>query len=272
LKIKLQIFLYSLVFFSIPSIGNSQITDYHLIRTVPIRNPVSVSLDRNHHIYISDLDGNINKFNSVGDLLLNYSPQKIGKISLLEGWFSVRVFAFYQDYQEFLYLDRFLTPTPVYTITQDLVGFARVATLGNDDNIWILDDSDISLKKLDKNVQFLILNVQLNTVLKDPDHDINFMREYQNQLFINNANEGIMVFDNLGNYKYLIHEPGLKYFNFLNDEIYYYLDSTVIFHHLYTQKKRSIEVHSSIPYLFALIVDEKLLFVGEQKLDIFQLN
>ena len=262
----------SLVLFwlGLSSVSAQQIGE--LVQSVEIRQPASISMDRKGKIYIADEEGNINRYDPSGNFELNYSPQKIGQIHLMEGWFSIRLFAFYRDYQEYLFLDRFLTPSPVYSIPQELVGFARVATLGNDDNIWIVDDSDISLKKLDKNVQFLIYNIQLNNVLKDEDHDINFIREYQNQLFINNSKEGLMVFDNLGNYKYQIPETGLEYLSFRGDELIYLKSGQLFLYDIYSQKKRSIEITSDTPYVYALSSDDFLYLIAEDKMDVFKFS
>jgi len=230
---------------------------------------VSTSLDRKGNVYIADEEGNINRYTSEGMLDLNYSPSKIGKVDVLEGWFSLRLFAFYRDYQEYLFLDRFLTPSPVYNIPRELIGFARVATLGNDDNLWIVDDTDISLKKLDTNTPFLIYNIQLNNILEQEDHNINFIREYQNQLFINNSEEGIMVFDNLGNYKFKIPLKGLEFFSFIKDELVSLSEGSLVLTNIYSQKKRSIEIESDTPYKFALISNNRLFLISEDQMDIF---
>jgi hypothetical protein len=249
-----------------------QNNDFALVHTIPISYPTSVSVDRKGDFYIADREGNINKYNTEGEHLLNYSPQKIGEISLLESWFAIRSFAFYRDYQEYLFLDRFLVPSPVYTLPEDLIGFARIATVAIDDNIWIVDDADMSLKKLDRANQFLLLNFPLIPVINDPDHGINYIREYQNQLFINNEKEGIMVFDNLGNYKFTIQEKGLNFFSFADDEVCFLREGELVFINIYDRKKRSVRLISDTAYLFCLAINNRIILIARNHAEIYSVN
>jgi hypothetical protein len=224
-----------------------------VVRTVPIQKPVQVSLDRNGNIYISDEKGNINKYDSLGTPLTTFSPQKLGVPTMLESWYTLKIFAFYRDFQEFVLLDRFLNFTPNYKFRSDAIGFVRMATMAADFNLWVVDDADFSLKKYSPQQHEVLFQTSFDLLLGLQDYDINFMREYQNNLYINDHNSGILVFDNMGNYKKKLPFKGLTQFNFLNDELYYLQDNKISFFNLYNFKEKSISLPQEIKARFVLI-------------------
>lgn len=118
-------------------------------------------------------------------------------------------------------MDRFLRAAEPYQLSSNEIGFGRTGTLSNDDNVWIVDDSDYSLKKIDVRRRTLSQNNNFSFLLPDQDTQLNFIREYKNLLYLNDWNSGILVFDNLGNYLNKIPIPGLEYYNFWEDELYY---------------------------------------------------
>lgn len=213
-----------------------------VLNTISIKEPEKISVDRYYNIYYSDKKENIQKYDKLGNFLLSYSPPKPGEISLIEAWNSIRIFVFYKDFQEFVLLDRFLAPQPIYKIDQNLIGFARMATISADNQLWVIDDDDFSLKKYDLDNQKLSLKTPLELILKAKDYHINFIREYQNLVYVNDRNSGILVFDNMGNYKKKIEITQIETFGFINDELYYLKDNKIMFYNLYNFEERSINL------------------------------
>ncbi len=241
-----------------------------LVKEVKTGRPVCVSLDRNSRIFISDEKGNINQYDANGNFLLNYSPPKVGRISLLEAWKTVQVFAFYRDLQQYTLLDRFLNSLSQNRVDEDKLGFVRVATMAADDNLWVFDEVDFSLKKYGLRNQTILLNAPLNLVLDARDYDINFMREYQNSLFINDRNSGILVFDNLGNYRKKLPFEGLTSFGLFHDELYFLVSDQVHFFHLYNLTERIIALPAGRKPLQVLVLEDRLVLFEESGMAIYR--
>jgi len=234
-----------------------------LVKTIPVKSPDKVSVDRYNNIFVCDGDGNVNKYDTTGNLTLTYSPQKIGSISLIEAWNSVKIFLFYKDFQEYVMLDRFLAPISIYNFDLSSIGFARTATLAADNNLWIIDDSDFSLKKHDIQLQTITIETPLDLLLDARDYDINFMREYQNMLFINDYNSGIFVFDNLGNYKKKLPFTRLESFGFLNEELYYLEDNKIHLFHLYNFNTRTIQLPEDKIFINVIVFENQVYLFSE---------
>lgn len=266
MKLSLKIrYLILILYFGSMNFCLSQVPE--LKYSVSIPKPESASIDRFNNIYITDSKGNIFQFDIRGNILQKYSPPKPAKISLLEAWQAIKIFAFSQDLQQILFLDRFLIPSPIVKLQDLSLGFIRTATISVDNNLWLIDDSDLSLKKYDLSRQKTIIHSPLNLQLTNNSFDINFAREHQNHLFINDKSNGIYMFDVLGNYLKTFPIIDLKYFNFLNDELYYLQDDKIRFFNFYKLQERIIDVPSG--FLYSLATDKHLILISGTHLNIY---
>ncbi len=242
------------------------------VRSIPLGVAAHASLDRNGHLFVADERGNIDKYTLEGQPLLHYSPQKVAVPDLLEAWFTLRIFAFYQEYQEYLVLDRFLNNSPLVRFAPDAVGFARSATLAADNLIWVFDDSDFSLKKYDPQTRQNVLVSPLALQLESTDVQVGFMREYQNQLYVSDESNGLLVFDNLGNYRKRLPFAGLAHFGFVGNELYFLRGSEVIFFHLYNFQERTVPLVLPTPPVHqVLVAPEHVLLLTDRELKVYRL-
>ncbi len=217
--------------------------EFQLLKSYSFNPIEQVSQDRYGNIYVVEQEGVIHQIDSLGKDQLIYSPPMIADITLFEARSTVRLFAFYRDLQSYTLLNRFLTPIESYKFEDTQIRFVRVANLSADNQIWLIDDVDFSIKKFDKNFNNIILRTPLDLLFAEKDYDINYICEYQNQLFLNDRNTGILLFDNLGNFKRkIVLKQGTDYFNFLEEELYFLENEEVRFFHLYTNSERKISL------------------------------
>ena len=270
LLIKICLYTSCLLSLFIQSFGQSLIQ----IDSISTNRIDQVSIDRQGNLYLCDEDGLIFKYSPEGKLLVNYSPTKKGRITQIEAWQGLRVIVYYADFQEFVLMDRFLRAAEPYQLSSNEIGFGRTGTLSNDDNVWIVDDSDYSLKKIDVRRRTLSQNNNFSFLLPDQDTQLNFIREYKNLLYLNDWNSGILVFDNLGNYLNKIPIPGLEYYNFWEDELYYLETGSIKFHNLYTGAIREIRFHQDGDerFQFVLISQDRLFLIAPDYFKIFRLS
>ncbi|HAI77300.1 MAG TPA: hypothetical protein DCM08_13775 [Microscillaceae bacterium] len=242
---------------------------------VPISStPVSLSVDKNDFVYIGFEDGVITKYDSVGKVQLVFSPQRLGAISLVEAWPTMLVFVFYKELQNCLFLDRFLNEQSAYAIDPNMVGFARIATLAQDgSSIWLMDEVDFSLKKYAKNTNQPMVNTALDLLLDPTGYNIVWMREYQNLVFLHDVNSGVLIFDNLGNFKKKVELKNTNFVGIRNEELYYLEGNFLKTIHLYNAQQRQWEF--SIPIkgvLQAALLEKHLLVTTSKAIHIFSLR
>lgn len=247
--------------------GNTQTLS--LLHSIPLTNaPVAVSIDRTDHIYLADAKGSLLKYDKSGMLLFTYSPNKSGSIKNVEAWSALNVLLFYEGLQECRFLNRFLAPTTTQTLDPDI--FARLVTTSSDNNLWVFDDKDFSLKKINLNYNTVEINTTLSNVMKHGFQG-KFMKEYQHLVFLSDMNTGVYVFDNLGNYIKMLPFPNVQYFNFFQNKLYFLADNTIHFYELYTGEENYITLPAEENYLFVLASENRLFLISKKRMDIYEL-
>lgn len=238
--------------------------------SVPLSSPTSISKDRNGHVYILDPLRNLLRLDALGRPLDTFSPPTRGRISNIEAWNPMKVLLFYEDRQSLLLLDRFLRPissTDLRDINYE--GIAKAATLSADDSFWLFDETNLTLSKLDLRLRKVTVETPLNLILDRERFDVRQLREYQNMLYLLDYNNGIYVFDNLGNYKKSIPIKGLAYVGFRGNELYFVQDGQLTFYDLYTSEKRVVPLPEKNSYRTALVGDKQLYLFTKDKADIY---
>lgn len=249
--------------------GQSSLLQWH--KSIVLSNPTAISKDRNGYIYLANDKGDITQYDDNGNVINTYSPDKPGIVTLIEAWPVLRILVFYADFQEYILLDRFLNTSPYYRISGEEVGFSSLLTLAEDNNLWLVDNENLNLIKFDNTTNQVLINASLNNFILAEDNDLNFMKAYQQQVFINDANGGILVFDNFGNYVKKLPLTGLSYFNFLKDELYYLSGDAIHFIHLYSLQERTISLKTDKTYKSVLLINNKVILIGQKTMDIFKL-
>ncbi|MBL6447164.1 hypothetical protein JMN32_12655 [Fulvivirga sp. 29W222] len=266
-KIVSRLFFFIILFICPPLVYGQQL---QLIDSILINAPVSASIDRLNQIYIADKRGNLSQYKNT-HLVQIFSPQQTGNITLIEAWNPLKIFIFYADFQEYLFLDRFLSASQRYQ-APELSRFSGMMTLSNDNNLWIVDYINFGLKKYDINFGDYTINTPFDLILNPDKYEITFIREYQNLVFISDKNSGILVFDNLGNYLKKIQVKGVNHFSFTGDELYYISGNDVLIKvNIYSDKRSTLSLPQDA--LFAFLYDNnKLALISEKALNTYSIK
>lgn len=198
----------TLIFFTLWAVESmSQELLENALAEIEINGLDQVSMDNQDQIFISSRQGDLYLYDSKGNRLNYFSPPRQGRINQLEAAWTVNFFTFSEDLQEYRVLDRFLNPIAEHNFFDASINLAKAATFGNNNIVWVWDESDLSLKRMDY-LRNLVLDAQPLPLLTDSKNlNILEMREFKNRLFVLAPEEGVFVFDNQGN---LIRQINLK--------------------------------------------------------------
>lgn len=260
--------IFIFLFFFVISLGYSQVIKP--LSTSKIPGQIGcISSDAYGFIYLTDQAGNIYKLDSAGKQFVMASPPRRGQITSIEASRNVNIFVFYSEYQVYYYYDRFLMQSQPLTFSNTTVGFARIATPSLDQNVWLVDDQDFSLKKYNTTYLTVDINTPLDLIIDPEVYDMNLMREYQNLLFINDANSGVLIFDNMGNYKTRIPVQDLKYISFSGEDLVYIKDGSLHLINIYTYKERKYTNDLFIGATAAVLTNKRLHIINKDTLFIY---
>jgi len=233
-KILIKYGLLSLSFF----VGHLSIAQHEqpkLIRQVKLANIQQLSVDRYQNIFATSQTGVVYKFDSLGKQVGVFSPNQNNQIDLMETWQALQVFLFYEELQEFILCDRFLGNCLTYSFPEEDLGYISLATLSADGNIWLFDQDNFTLKKFDIRTKQIILETPLNLELENESFDIQYMREYQNQLFIL-VDGQLYIFDLFANLLRQEAISAVNWLGFLEDDYYYHHSENLHLRALYENK------------------------------------
>lgn len=241
--------------------------------SIPVSSATAISEDQNGNIYLLDTKQNLLRLDSLGKPLDTFSPPTRGRITSISAWNSMKVLLFYQDRQELLLLDRFLRPIGTTRLLDlDYLNTVRAATLASDEGFWLFNETNFSLDKLDLRLGKITSETPLNLILERERFDVRMVREYQNMIYLLDFNNGIYVFDNLGNYKNKLPFTGVSYINFRKNELYFVKQDKLVFHHLYTSQQREIAFPTDKKYTSALVSDRNIYLFSAKRLDVYTLE
>ncbi|WP_266204124.1 hypothetical protein [Pontibacter kalidii] len=230
----------------------------------------TISQDRNGNIYLLDERLNLLRLNPAGKPMDTYSPPSRGRISSIHAWNPMKIVLFYEGSQEITLLDRFLRPISTSGLLDlPYEGTAKVAAPAGDLGYWLFDETSLTLSKLSSAMRQITVETPLNLLLNREAFDVRQLREYQNQVYLLDFNSGILVFDNLGNYKNQLPYTGLHHIGFRNNELYFVREGKLYFHDLYTRHERVLELPLQKAYVSALVGDKHLYLFTKDTLEVY---
>lgn len=233
-----------------------------LYKNIHFENEIILSnIDSYSRIYICDKKGVIKRLDSLGNVQLIFSPSSSIVPTLINVQNPNQIFVFYQELQEWVILNRFLTEIERYKISEKIesnsfgqIGFVRLLVPSPNNTLWFFDESDFSLKNYDILNKQILSQTPLGLLLKDEEYPISHLQFYQNQIFLGVKGQGILIFDNFGNYKTILEYPNWNSISFEKDFILITQNQKIIKKGLYNESieeiKLSNQTSQTINYFF----------------------
>lgn len=171
----------------------------------------SFAVDNLGELYIINTDNQLKKYNEKGDSVGVFNQvTRYGKLTYVEAQNPWKVILFYQNFSTIVLLDKYLNVLGNINLRNKNIFRVKAVTTSYDNNIWLFDEQDNKLKKIDdagnllsESVDFRLLFDSVPTPQKILDRD-GFVYLYDSQ-------KGIYVFDYYGSFK-----TKLSFFNWTN--------------------------------------------------------
>lgn len=239
---------------------------FELIDKLSIEAPTGVSTDTNGNIYFATFNGDVVRYDGgLGNKEI-FSPQNPARIDQLEAWQGLRIFTFHRELQLYRLINRNLSLNEDYNFPADLVGFVQLATPTFDNNIWLIDQEDFSLKRYQIRSNTIPVVSPLNLLLNPKKYEIRWMREYQNRLFVGVNDMGILLFDNMGNYIKTYEEPEMSDPCFYGDAVYFIKHTDMVYINIYNDEKKTVPLPAGGTWQYIILSAEDLYLFSDTTL------
>lgn len=175
----------------------------------------------------------IRKYNPQGEPLKIFSAKTLGKITSVDASNPLRVLVFYRDFSSVLFLDDLMSQNGdvINLLDLSLEQSDLVCTSFNN-GMWFYNRQNANLMRLDANLQTVVNTGNLNRLL-GANLKPNFLLEHNGYVFLNNPEEGILVFDIYGTYYKTISLKHLNHFQVRENLLIYFADGAL---HSYDMK------------------------------------
>jgi len=242
------------------------------LAVIPLENLDLISFDTKDQLFASTLSGDIYLFSKEGKQLNLFSPARQGRLNQLEASWTVNIFSFSADLQEYRILDRFLNPLAEKGFPLTDINLAKAATLGNNNVVWVWDESDLSLKSLDYLRNLIIQSQPLNLILKSEELNVSEIREFKNRLFMNVPESGVFIFDNQGNLMRKIEVKGINKLCYYKEHLFWIEGKNLMGISLTSNDTFTLAELDNSEASYLQIGQERIAIVSKDKIEIHLLS
>ena len=158
------------------------------------------------------LDNNIRikKLSAEGDSLqLSDNLNQYGNIYSMDVTNPLKILVYYKDYATVLILDRFLNAVNTIDLKQAGILQARAVASSYDGNVWVYDEQNAQIKKIDVNGNVLFASTDLRNVFPDAPDPTKII-DNSGQLYLYDPHVGWLLFDYYGAFRQKLEYPGLE--------------------------------------------------------------
>lgn len=190
--------------------------DWQLIKRLSLDEQVSAfDADPQGNLYLGTSSGNVLKYQSDLSSPELYSDLANFPVSSIAAWNRLRVFLFFQDEQQFTFIDRFAAqakPNELREFTEDLIWRC---TPGTDNSLWVLSTAYHELRKYNLQTGTLLTALPLHQDLEQ----VSDLRAHQNFVLLADGEKGIFIFDQYANLLRTVEISGIKHVQVRNEEV-----------------------------------------------------
>ena len=241
--------------------------DFTLETTIDAQG-MSFTIDRLGGIYLIEKDG-IKKYQSTGNLQFEYSLKTLGEISSVDASNALRILVFYRDLNQVVVLDNTLSiQGEAISLEEYNMDQVTLVASSNNNALWFYDRSNFQLVRTDKQLNELQNTGNLGQIL-GIELMPNYLVERNGQVYLNNPETGILVFDIYGTYYKTIPLLGLDKFQVTDEGILYADKAGLSYYHFKSLTSSPVELPRG-DYLDVQINDKQVFVQTKSAIEVYR--
>ncbi len=237
---------------------------FRLVNTIqyPIE---SFTVNNLGEIYIINTNNQLKKLNDKGDSAGVFNMvTKYGRLSYVEAQNPWRTILYYKNFFTIVLLDKFLNVLTNINLRKQNIFSVKAVTGSYDNNIWLYDEQDSKLKKIDDAGNILMETVDFRRLLDSVPSPVQII-DSDGFVYLYDPKKGLYVFDYYGSFKNKLSFLNWKDFTVTGKKIYGFDDN-----YFYSYELNSLDLKQ---YALPLIFKEyTALKVGNNKLYLLKNN
>lgn len=199
-KKKYFILFFCACFLSIPGIQAQNDSLFKLIKKINF--PVhSFSVDNIGGLYLINSDNQLKKYNEKGDSVGVFNQvTQYGKLAYVDAQNPWKTILYYKNFSTIVLLDKYMNVLTAINLRKLNIFRVQAVTTSYDNNIWLFDEQDNTLKKIDDNGNVLLQTVDFR-LLFDTAPDPEKIIDRDGFVYLYDPQNGVYIFDYYGSFK-----------------------------------------------------------------------
>ena len=175
-------------------------TSFKLIKKVK-GDIVAFAADNLDNLYLLNSTDQLKKINEKGDSIAVFNNiRKYGKVAQIDASNPLRVLLYYKDFSTIVVLDRLLNVRSTIDLRKQDIFQTQAVCLSYDNGIWLYDEFEHKLKKLDEEGKLLFASTDFRQLF-DEAFSFTTIDDQDGFLYLYDKNKGVYVFDYYGSLK-----------------------------------------------------------------------
>jgi hypothetical protein len=234
---------------------------------------VSFSVNNLGELYIINTNNQLKKLNDKGDSVGVFNQvTKYGKLSYVDAQNPWKTILFYENFSTIVLLDKYLNVlTNINLRKQDIFSVKTVAA-SYDNNIWLFDEQENKLKKIDDAGKILSETVDFRLLFDSVPSPLN-MVDRDGFVYLNDPKKGIYVFDYYGSLKNRLSFRGWKDITVIEKNLYGFDDNYLYSYSLGTLSLKQYPLPAAFKDHTSLkVAGNKIYLLKNNKLQVFSIQ
>ena len=231
---------------------------------------VNVVIDNLDNIYLTSSTGQIKKLGPAGDSLAVYNQvRNFGQPHSVDVSNPLKILLFYKDFSTLVVLDRFLSARATIDLRRQHILQPTAVGLSYDNNIWVFDEFDSKLKRIDEQGNLLSETPDLRIAINQSISPQRIINDNKTVYLADTAN-GIFVFDNYGTFRRKVALTKWQSLEVFQNQIISIQNGFISIYDPATFLERKQKLPSFIPYLSAFTHANRFVLLGKDSVQIYR--
>lgn len=224
------------------------------------------------NIYLLAPNNQLKKINSKGDSMGVFNDvRRYGKVFSLDVTNPLKCLVYFKNFSTIVVLDRFLQPVNTIDLRRQSVFQVKALAQSYDNKIWVYDEQNQQLKKIDDNGEVILSTPDLRMAFDEVPTPVKII-DQDGYVYLYDPEKGVYIFDIYGTFKNRISYLGLSSFavsgktiaGITNDELVVYSVGSL------TEKRYALPVKGGVGK--CVIHSGRIYLMQKDKIDIFRIQ
>jgi hypothetical protein len=177
---------------------------------------VDFSVDNLGNIYTVSADNRLKKSSASGDSLAVYNDvRQFGRMSYMDVTSPLKILLYYREFATIVMVDRYLNIINTIDLRKQNIFQARAIGLSYDNYVWVYDEQEAKLKKIDDSGNLLTQTTDIRQFV-DAVPDPTSIIDQNGLVYLFDESKGIYIFDHYGAFQRQISISDIRDFSVID--------------------------------------------------------